>query len=154
MIRDDVYYMREALKEAKKAALKDEVPVGAVIVKDGNIIARAHNLKETKGDATRHAEMLCISKATDKVNNWWLENCDIYVTLEPCPMCAGAIINSRLRKLYYGTRDPKSGCCGSVANLMEKGLFNHNVEVEGGLIAEECGQILSDFFQGKRRING
>lgn len=148
---DKEFFMREALTEARKAFEKDEVPVGAIILKEGKIIARAHNLKENKGDATRHAEMECISEATQVIGNWWLEDCDIYVTMEPCPMCAGALINSRIRKLYYGAKDPKSGCCGSVVDLCSPGLFNHNIEVEGGVLEKECGDILSEFFRKKRK---
>ena len=126
--------MKEALKEAKKAYDKLEVPVGAVIVKEGKIIARAHNLKETKYDTTKHAEILAIQKASKKLNNWRLIDCDMYVTLEPCSMCAGAIINSRIRKVYIGALDEKTGAAGSVLNLFEDFTFNHNVEVEKGIM--------------------
>lgn len=146
-------FMKEAIKEAIKGASLDEVPVGAVIVKDGKIIARAHNLKETKLDATKHAEIVCIEKASKKVGNWWLENCDIFVTLEPCPMCAGAIINARLRNLYFGAKDTKAGCCGSKVNLMQPGVFNHNVTVEAGILEGECGKLLTSFFSKKRTRN-
>lgn len=145
--------MKEAIREAIKGALLDEVPVGAVIVKQGKVIARAHNLKELKLDATRHAEVICIGKASKKLGNWWLEDCDIYVTLEPCPMCAGAIINARLRNLYIGARDPKTGCCGSVVDLMKPGLFNHNIVIESGILEKECGELLTNFFKRKRMKN-
>ena len=121
----DSIFMKEALKEAKKAYKKLEVPVGCVIVKDGKIIARAHNLKETKYDTTKHAEILAIQKASKKLESWRLIDCDMYVTLEPCPMCAGAIIQSRIKNLYYGACDEKTGAVGSVLNLMEDFKFNH-----------------------------
>ena len=140
-------FMKEALKEAKKAYNKLEVPVGAVIVKDGQIIARAHNLKETKYDTTKHAEILAIQKASKKLNSWRLENCEMYVTLEPCSMCAGALIQSRIKKVYIGTMDPKTGACGSVLNLLEDYKFNHKVEVETNIMQKECEKILKDFFK-------
>ncbi len=144
--------MIEALKEAKKAYKKLEVPVGAVIVKDGEIIARAHNLKETKNDTTKHAEIIAIQKASKKLNAWRLEDCEMYVTLEPCTMCAGAIINSRIKKIYIGTKDPKTGACGSILNLFEDYKFNHKVEYETGIMQEECEKILKDFFKYLRTI--
>ena len=145
-------YMKEALKEAKKAYDKLEVPVGAVIVKEGKIIARAHNLKETKYDTTKHAEILAIQKASKKLNNWRLIDCDMYVTLEPCSMCAGAIINSRIRKVYIGALDEKTGAAGSVLNLFEDFTFNHNVEVEKGIMQEECEKMIKNFFKMLRKI--
>ena len=144
--------MKEAIKEAKKAYDKLEVPVGAVIVKEGKIIARAHNLKETKYDTTKHAEILAIQKASKKLNNWRLIDCDMYVTLEPCSMCAGAIINSRIRKVYIGALDEKTGAAGSVLNLFEDFTFNHNVEVEKGIMQEECETMLKNFFKMLRKI--
>ena len=120
-------FMKEALKEAKKAYEKLEVPVGCVIVKEGKIIARAHNLKETKLDTTKHAEILAIQKASKKLESWRLLDCEMYVTLEPCSMCAGAIINSRIKKVYIGTTDEKTGACGSVLNLFNDYTFNHKV---------------------------
>ena len=145
-------FMWEALKEAKKAYDKLEVPVGAVIVKDGKIIARAHNLKETKKDTTRHAEILAIQKASKKLESWRLLDCEMYVTLEPCSMCAGAIINSRIKKIYIGALDEKTGAVGSVLNLMEDYKFNHNVEIEKGLMKTECENILKDFFKMLREM--
>ena len=127
------FFMREALKEAKKAYNKLEIPVGAVIVKDGEIIARAHNIKEEKKDTTQHAEILAIQKASKKLETWRLNDCEMYVTLEPCPMCAGALIQSRIKKVYIGTMDEKTGACGSVLNLLEDFKFNHKVEIEKGL---------------------
>ena len=145
-------FMKEALKEAQKAYEKLEVPVGAVIVKDGKIIARAHNQKETKTDTTKHAEMLAIQKASKKLESWRLIDCEMYVTLEPCSMCAGAIINSRIKKIYIGTLDKKTGAAGSVFNLFEDYVFNHKVEIEKGILQKDCEQILKDFFRELRKI--
>ena len=143
-------FMKSALKEAKKALEKDEVPVGAVIVQNGKIIARAHNLKETKHDTTKHAEIIAIEKASKKLNKWRLNDCEMYVTLEPCSMCAGALINCRLKKLYIGTMDSKTGACGSVLNLLSDFKFNHTVEIETNIMQAECEQILKDFFKTLR----
>ncbi len=145
-------FMKEALKEAKKAYDKLEVPVGAVIVKDGKIIARAHNLKETKYDTTKHAEILAIQKASKKLNSWRLIDCEMYVTLEPCSMCAGALINSRIKKVYIGASDKKTGAVGSVFNLLEDYIFNHKVEYEKGVMQDECEKILKEFFKELRKI--
>ena len=145
-------YMKEALKEAKKAYEKLEIPVGAVIVKDGKIIARAHNQKETKFDTTKHAEILAIQKASKKLKSWRLLDCEMYVTLEPCSMCAGAIINKRNKKVYIGTMDEKTGAVGSVFNLFEDYTFNHKVEFETGVLKEECENILKRFFKELRKI--
>lgn len=145
-------YMKEALKEAKKALDKEEVPVGAIIVKDGKIIARAHNQKETKKIATKHAEILAINKACKKLDSWRLLDCEMYVTLEPCSMCAGALINSRIKKIYIGTDDLKTGACGSVLNLLDY-KFNHKVEVEKYILKEECEKILKEFFIFLRKRN-
>ena len=147
----DIIFMKEALKEAKKAYKKLEVPVGCVIVKDGKIIARAHNLKETKYDTTKHAEILAIQKASKKLESWRLIDCDMYVTLEPCPMCAGAIIQSRIKNLYYGASDEKTGAVGSVLNLMEDFKFNHIVNVEKGILKNDCENLLKDFFRELRK---
>ena len=144
------HFMKEALKEAKKAYEKLEVPVGAIIVKDGKIIARAHNLKETKKDTTNHAEILAIKKASKKLDSWRLLDCEMYVTLEPCAMCAGAIIQSRIKKIYIGTLDEKTGAAGSVLNVFEY-PFNHQVEVEKGILKENCENILKDFFKMLRK---
>ena len=144
--------MKEALKEAIKAYKKLEVPVGAVIVKNGEIIAKAHNLKETKNDTTKHAEILAIQKASKKIEAWRLEECEMYVTLEPCTMCAGAIINSRIKKVYIGTEDPKAGACGSVLNIFADYKFNHKVEYETGIMKKECEKILKDFFKELRNM--
>lgn len=145
-------FMKEALKEAKKAYDKLEVPVGAVIVKDGKIIAKAHNLKETKFDTTKHAEILAIQKASKKLNSWRLLDCEMYVTLEPCSMCAGALINSRIKKVYIGTGDEKTGAVGSVFNLLEDYTFNHKVEYEKDILKDECETMLSSFFKELRKL--
>lgn len=145
-------FMKEALKEAKKAYEKLEVPVGAVIVKDGKIIARGHNLKETKKDTTKHAEIIAIEKASKKLGAWRLLDCEMYVTLEPCSMCAGAMINSRIQKLYIGALDEKTGAVGSVLNLLEDYKFNHNIEVEKEILKEDCEKILKDFFKNLRKM--
>jgi len=144
-------FMKAAIREAVKAASEDEVPVGAVVVVDGKILCRAHNRKEKRNDATAHAEIVAINKASKKLGNWYLDHAELYVTLEPCAMCAGAIINSRIGKLYFGARDPKYGCCGSLYDLTADKRFNHNPEVEGGILAEECGALLTQYFKTKRK---
>ena len=146
------YYMKQALKEAEKAYRKLEVPVGAVIVKDEKIIARAHNQKETKTDTTKHAEILAIQKASKKLESWRLIDCEMYVTLEPCSMCAGAIINSRIKKVYIGAMDEKTGAVGSVLNLFEDYTFNHKVETETGIMEKECQETLKKFFKELREL--
>jgi len=148
-----IKYMKEAIKEARKAYDKKEIPVGAIIVKDGKIISRAHNVKEAKKDTTKHAEILAIQKASKKLNSWRLIDCEMYVTLEPCAMCAGALIQSRLKKVYIGTMDQKTGACGSVLNLLEDYSFNHKVEVEKNIMQAECENILKDFFKMLRKKN-
>lgn len=145
-------YMKEALKEARKAYDKLEIPVGAVIVKDGKIIARGHNIKEEKKDTTKHAEIIAIQKASKKLDNWRLNDCEMYVTLEPCSMCAGAIIQSRMKKVYIGTMDEKTGACGSVLNLFKDYKFNHIVELENGVLKEECEKLLKGFFVELRKL--
>ena len=145
-------FMKEAIKEAQKAYKKLEVPVGAVIVKDGEILARAHNLKETKFDTTKHAEILAIQKARKKLKSWRLIDCELYITLEPCSMCAGAIINSRIKKIYIGAMDEKTGAAGSKLNLFKDYTFNHNVEVETNVMKEECEEILKNFFKELRKL--
>lgn len=144
-------FMKQALKEAKKANDKLEVPIGVIIVKDGKIIARAHNLRETKKNAVAHAEILAIQKACKKIDAWRLEGCDMYVTLEPCPMCAGAILNSRINKVYIGATEPRSGATGSKINLFEDYNYNHKVEYEIGVLEEECRQIIQNFFKNLRK---
>lgn len=145
-------WMKEALKEAKKAYNKLEIPVGAVIVKDGKIVARAHNSKEEKKDTTKHAEIIAIQKASKKLENWRLADCEMYVTLEPCTMCAGALIHARIKKIYIGTMDEKTGACGSVLNVLQDYTFNHQVEVETGVLQKECETLLKEFFKKLRKI--
>jgi tRNA(adenine34) deaminase len=147
------YFMRRALKEAGKALAKDETPVGAVIVRDGKVIAAGHNEKELKNDPTSHAEIAAIRKASKKLGSWRLNDCDMYVTLEPCTMCAGAIIQARLRRLYVGTADPKAGAAGSVLNILQVEEFNHKVEMTSGILEEECSAILKTFFRDLRERN-
>ena len=144
-------FMKEALKEAKKAYDKNEIPVGAIIVKDNKIIARAHNIKEEKNDTTKHAEIIAIQKASKKLGTWRLLNCEMYVTLEPCSMCAGALIQARIKKVNIGTMDEKTGACGSVLNLLEDYKFNHNVEIEKDIMKDECEHILKEFFKKLRK---
>ena len=143
-------FMREALKEATKALDKAEAPIGAVIVKDGKIIARGHNEKESKSDPTLHAEITAIRKACRKLGSWRLNECDMYVTLEPCAMCAGALIQARVGRLYIGTPDPKAGAAGSVVNLFGVLEFNHKVKVSYGILEDECSSILKEFFKDLR----
>ncbi|HEY8363306.1 MAG TPA: tRNA adenosine(34) deaminase TadA [Tissierellaceae bacterium] len=146
----DILYMREALKEAKKAYSIYEVPVGAIIVYNGQIIGRGYNQRETLKDPTAHAEILAIKEASKFLDSWRLVDCTMYVTLEPCAMCAGAIVNSRIKRLVIGARDLKRGCCGTVENLTNHPKFNHRLEVEFGVLEEECSSILSDFFKELR----
>ena len=143
-------FMREALNQAKKAYKKKEIPVGAVIVRDGKVIARGYNQKEEKKDTTMHAEMIAIKKASKKLNSWRLNDCEMYVTLEPCPMCAGAIVNSRLKKVFIGTMDEKNGACGSIDNILEDYTQNYKVEQEDGIMKNECEKILKNFFKELR----
>lgn len=147
-------YMRAAIEEAKKAAALGEVPIGAVIVRNGEIVGRGYNLRETEKDPTLHAEMIAIRQASAKLGGWRLIGCTLYVTLEPCPMCAGAIVQSRVEQVVYGARDPKAGCAGSLMNLLGDDRFNHQVPVHSGVLAEECGQMLKDFFRGLRKKKG
>lgn len=146
----DIRFMELAIEEALKGHLYDEVPVGAVIVKDNDVIASAHNEKEQFKKATKHAEIIAIEKASEVIGDWRLTGCDLYVTLEPCPMCAGAIINSRLDKVYFGAYDNKAGCCGSLYNLLSDKRFNHQPEVIGGIMQDQCSRMISSFFLSKR----
>ena len=146
-----ITYMQAAIEEAKKAQNLGEVPIGAVIVKDGEIIARGYNLRETSQLSNAHAEMIAISKANEMVGSWRLEDCTLYVTLEPCPMCAGAIVQSRIPTVVFGAHDPKGGCCGTIYNLLDESKFNHRCELVSGVLVEECGQLLSDFFKNLRQ---
>lgn len=147
---DKIKFMEEALIEAEKARALEEVPIGAVVVYQGEIIGRGHNLRETSQDATTHAEMAAIQDACQTLTNWRLENCQLFVTLEPCPMCAGALILSRIAEVYYGATDPKAGVAGTLMNLLEDQRFNHQAYVESGILEERCGAVLTDFFRELR----
>lgn len=144
-------YMKEALALAKIAYKKDEVPVGAVIVKGNKIIAKAYNKRQKSQDATLHAEIIAIKKACKKLHTFRLNDCTLFVTLEPCVMCSGAIINARVGTVVFGAYDPKYGCCGSIYNLPEDNRFNHRAKVIGGVMKEECRELLTQFFESKRR---
>lgn len=143
--------MREAIRQAKKAAAVGEMPVGAVIVRDGEIISRGYNKRESKKNALLHAEIIAIDRACKRLGGWRLPGCEMYVTLEPCPMCAGAILNSRLERLYFGADDEKSGCAGSKINLFDMNLCNYSLETEGGILKEECRTVIKDFFRTLRK---
>jgi tRNA(adenine34) deaminase len=147
---DDVKWMRQALAEARQAASLGEVPVGAVVVCADEIVGRGHNRREVDGDPLAHAEILAIRQAAEEVGNWRLTGCCLYVTLEPCPMCAGALVNSRVERLVFGTRDPKAGYCGSLGNLVADPRLNHRMEVTEGVLSEECAEEIRRFF-GKLR---
>jgi tRNA(adenine34) deaminase len=151
MVNTDEIFMREAIRQAGMAAGADEVPVGAVIVHERKIIAKAHNQIETLKDPTAHAEMIAITQATNFLQRKWLQECSLYVTIEPCSMCAGALVLARIARVYFGARDPKTGACGSVVNIANHQSLNHRIEVTGGILADECAALLSDFFQKKRR---
>ena len=144
-------YMEEALEEAKKAAAMGEIPIGAVIVKDGEIIGRGHNETETGCDPTAHAEIVAIRQAARRLGGWKLPGCSMYLTIEPCSMCAGAIVWSRISRLFIGTMDPKSGACGSVFNIPQESRLNHFVEIETGLMQEECSSLMKSFFKELRK---
>jgi tRNA(adenine34) deaminase len=145
------YWMKHALEEAALADHKNEVPVGAIIVLNNEIIAKGHNVREHLFDVTAHAEIIAIRKANEKLQSWRLNECDLYVTLEPCPMCAGAILQARIRAIYYGASDPKTGCCGSLMNLLQDIRFNHQSSVNPGIMANECSLILKQFFKRLRQ---
>lgn len=147
---DKIYFMTKALELAKKAFKKNEVPVGAIIVNNNKIIAKAFNKRETKQNALYHAEIMAINKACKKLKSFRLDTCEMFVTLEPCPMCSGAIINARLKKVYFGCGDKNYGCCGSKYNFLQDKNFEHLVDVEGGLLSEECSNILKTFFVNLR----
>jgi tRNA(adenine34) deaminase len=147
----DEVYMSEALKQACEAFEADEVPVGAVIVHDGRIIARAHNQIEMLKDPTAHAEMIAITQAAAHLGSERLLDCSIYATIEPCSMCAGALVLARVKHIYYGAEDPKTGACGSVFNIADNKKLNHRIRVTGGILAEECGSLLTEFFRKKRK---
>lgn len=149
-MEQDQFYMKAAIEEANIAGAKGEVPIGAVIVHDGQIIARAHNLRETTRNAVTHAELMAIQDACEVLDNWRLENTTLYVTLEPCPMCAGAILQSRIPRVVYGARDPKAGCVDSLYRLLNDDRFNHECEVKENVLADECGSLLTQFFRDLR----
>lgn len=144
-------FMKLAIAAAKKAEEINEVPIGAVIVKDGKVVATAYNLREVDQRAIAHAELLAIDQACKNLNTWRLTNCTLYVTLEPCSMCAGAVIQSRIDRVVFGAKDPKGGCVGSIYNLLTEPRFNHQCDIEGGVLEEECGQLLSSFFRKLRK---
>lgn len=146
----DLSYMREALRQAEKASAADEVPVGAVVVREGKIIARAYNQVELLKDATAHAEMLALTQAEAAVADWRLADCDLYVTKEPCVMCAGAIVHTRIRRVIFGCSDPRSGGAGGIINLLQHPALNHHCEITAGVLQSECASILQDFFRKKR----
>ncbi len=149
---DDIKYMEVALEEADKAADLLEVPIGAVIVYQGQIIGRGYNQRNTRKSTLAHAEILAIAEATEFMGDWRLEDCTMYVTVEPCPMCAGAILQSRMTKLVIGTMNPKAGCVGSVYNLLDDERFNHQVKVETDILGEACSQKMSTFFKNLREM--
>lgn len=150
MLDMDLFFMREALKEAQKASDEDEVPVGCVIVHKKKIIARAHNQIERLKDPTAHAEMLALTAAANALEMKWLNQSCVYVTIEPCAMCSGALVLARVEKLFYGADDPKTGACGSVFNITDNQRLNHRIKVKKGLLAEECAAMVSGFFARKR----
>jgi tRNA(adenine34) deaminase len=150
-VDEHIPWMQAAIEEAKKAESKLEVPIGAVIVRHGTIIGRGYNLRETSLDPTAHAEMIAIRQASDHLQAWRLMDCQLYVTLEPCPMCAGAIVQSRIPQVIYGTTDPKAGCAGTLMNLLQEERFNHRVDVISGVMQEECAALLTNFFRNLRK---
>ena len=152
-LQEKEFFMREALKEAQKAYDHAEVPIGAVVVLNGEIIGRGHNLREKEQDATLHAEIKAIRQANQHLGSWRLEDCELFVTLEPCPMCSGAMILARMKKVIFGAFDPKAGTAGTFMNLLQDSRFNHQVEVEQGVLEEECQEILRSFFKGLRERN-
>lgn len=143
-------FMKAAIKEALKAEMLDEVPIGCVVVKDNKIIARGYNVREIKHESTGHAEIKTLQKACKKLNSWRLEDCDLYVTVEPCIMCGGAIIQSRIKNVYFGAYDPKGGAFGSSINILDAKNINHHPNVEGGILEKECAELIKEFFKRKR----
>ncbi|WP_174615313.1 tRNA adenosine(34) deaminase TadA [Virgibacillus ihumii] len=148
---DDNIHMREAMDEAIKAKEIGEVPIGAVITFKDEVIGSGHNIRETSQTTLSHAELIAIKKANETIGSWRLEDCTLYVTLEPCPMCAGAIVQSRIKRVVYGAPDPKAGCAGTLMNLLNEERFNHQAEVTSGVLGEECGRLLTDFFKELRQ---
>jgi len=153
MLKADEMFMQEAIRQARAAAQQDEVPVGAVIVHGRKIIAKAHNQIETLKDPTAHAEMIAITQASNFLSSKWLQDCTLYVTIEPCSMCAGALVLARIPRIFFGAKEPKTGACGSVINIADHKSLNHRIEVNGGIFAEECSALVSEFFQNKRKKN-
>lgn len=149
-MKQEEKYMKAAIREARKAYALEEVPIGCVIVREGKIIARGYNRRNTEGNTLAHAELSAIKKASKKTGDWRLEDCTMYVTLEPCQMCAGAIVQSRMKKVVIGSMNPKAGCAGSVLNLLQMEEFNHQVEIERGMLKDECSKMLSEFFRELR----
>ena len=147
---EDIVYMTLALEQAREAAAEGEVPIGAVLVCDGAVVAHGCNAREGAADPTAHAEMIAIREGAERLGRWRLSGCTLYVTLEPCPMCAGALVNARIDRLVYGAADPKAGATGTLYDLSADDRLNHRFEVRGGVLAEECGQILKEFFQDLR----
>ncbi len=150
---NDEFFMRAAFKQAEIAFAKDEVPVGAIIVFDNKIIAKAHNQVEILKDPTAHAEMIAITQAASSLGNKWLHECVLYVTLEPCSMCAGALVLSRIKRVCFGTTDPKTGAGGSILNILQHDKLNHQIEMTKNILTNECGALLSEFFKKKRVVN-
>ena len=148
----DHHWMQEALQEARVAETKGEVPVGCVIVQDEAIIGRGHNLRESSADPTAHAEVIALRDASQTLRQWRLSQATVYVTLEPCPMCAGALINARVKRVVFGCSDPKAGCCGTLYNLGQDSRFNHRYEVTSGVCAEEAAELLRSFFRQRRKL--
>ena len=150
-MHDDAYYMRLALEEAQKAYDLEEVPIGSVLVdSEGEVVARGHNMREVWHDATAHAEMIAIREACAKEGRWRLSGLTLYVTIEPCPMCAGAIVHARVGRVVFGAMDPRAGAAGTVFDLLQSPALNHRAEVSGGVMAEECGALLREFFRARR----
>lgn len=148
--QEDQAWMLEAIAEAQKAEELGEVPIGAVIVRNGEIIGKGYNLRETKHDPTAHAELVAIRDACERIGAWRLLDCTLYVTLEPCPMCAGALVQSRIKRVVYGTHDPKAGCAGTLMNLLQEPRFNHETELTSGVLQAECAALLTNFFRKLR----
>lgn len=151
MLTEEEKYMKEAIRQAKKAGKLDEVPIGCVIVRDGKIIARGYNRRNTEKSTLAHAEIQAIRKASKVIGDWRLEDCTMYITLEPCQMCAGAIVQARIPKVVIGSRNPKAGCAGSILDLLHVPAFNHQVELEEGVLQEECSEMLTSFFRELRK---
>ncbi|HLR52912.1 MAG TPA: tRNA adenosine(34) deaminase TadA [Candidatus Avamphibacillus sp.] len=150
----DKVFMELAIEEAKKARAVNEVPIGAVIVYDGEVIATGYNIRETSQKTLSHAELIAIQEANEKIGSWRLEDCTLYVTLEPCPMCAGAIVQSRIKRVVFGAVDPKAGCGGTLMNLLACEQFNHQVEVTSDVLGDVCGTLLKEFFKCLRKQKG